>query len=236
MIAIVEDSNESILGKFFNSGVVKDQIIFAKSNSNLVAEIMKVDESEDIIIFLDINPWNRQLFSLYQRIYSKLENTRGRAIILPIVCAEYNLLLSLKSREVLIKDMDLYKLVFDKENGGEFRKYSCRSYEKFCKYVLDTGVVDKVSTLCSNNPNHLYYTDENCDLWSVEKRLLEFYKHYRVVPINFKLSNSNKIEGFEEVYNIHCYMVEEYNKWAKVVNSSNLIRVQKYDAVFGVRK
>ena len=233
MKCILEDGANSLLSQFFMRGVHQDKIIFAESNSLIMSRLLELPTDEDVIIFLDMNPWNKQLRSIYMGLNDRLKNKRRRAIIIPIVCAEYNLLIGIKQRSDLIKDTDMYKIILNKELGADCQKYKCKNYEKFCKLVLEEGVVDKVSSSISINPYKKYYTDEDCDIWGMEKRLLEFYRGYRVLTLDTDIVKGSVPITFNQVFEIHKQCVHNYNNWAINVGlKGRSIPEQRYSNVF----
>lgn len=224
---IIEDDKDSVLSKFFKAGTETAAVIFAGANTRLYECAKEI--TDDAVVFLDMNPWNSQLWRLYNSLYEKAKNFRSRLILLPIVCAEYNLLYGIKDRNDLVINNDMYRLILHKEQGKLFNKFGCNTYEKFCKKVLNTGMVEELSTL--PDKSHLYYIDEAFDTWNLEYRRYRFYMGYRVVPADLSPLGAKEVT-FKDVFEIHLSMVDSYNEWVSAVGSEYFIKPQKYTEVF----
>lgn len=208
MIFIFEDKAESPLSKLYTD-LYKDcndlEIIYSNGNGGLYNRINeRFRESSDyIVVFIDVVPDNIETIRLYRRLYRIFEYSQStkRVFIMPIICAEYNYMLSL--------DLELATDLNEVRNCIELSldNYSSnfKNYEKYCKHV-----VKNCFDICVGDRSNFKYTEANCDsaccrfkncreIKRVDKavRLVTKYPVFFELPINSnkytELSNYNDL-------------------------------------------
>lgn len=237
---LFEDNENADLSVLFRECVEDTSCIYyAYGNGKLKSVCNEIAKDNDfVIVFMDIVPDNRTTRKLYHDLRREFTKA-GNCIIMPILCAEHLFLESIKDKPELFINYDETKRclsgcnVADSEWLCELNKqkgFKKTSYEKYCKNIIRFNT----SRACLNpasedikGSGYYYRNNCGCDNCAEQSQLqlksLKYVVQYKVIP---ELKISQKIEkiGFEELFDIHDEMVENYNKFVlEYLNNLDLV-------------
>ena len=250
MFYIFEDRKTSDTAFIFNKGYpsnVVENFIYSSGAPNISNEIdilLKKESKPDFIIFMDLIPGNRSIQGNYMRLVKKIraleQANKCRGIIIPIICAEYYIVKALVKQGILINNQST-KLCVDKgiytqssilQENDALMNY-CKSFEKYCKKVLEFQGIHKCSTPSNKDKREegLYYKYDctsscilydspirlknnlKCNIISLVEKASYILKEYPIIPKGSLVFSINDIENYDEIINIHRRLVDEFNEW-----------------------
>lgn len=142
-MVIFEDYDKSSISSLLYH-VYGRNIVFASGNEKLELEIDKaLKRGLDVVCYVDCVPDNPDSVVLYNSLRESYYGN-NRVNILNIPCIEFIILQVLINLQVLPKNADTQKFI-DSVNGKEI-EYSAKSYERFCK-----GVLNSTKKICLRN-------------------------------------------------------------------------------------
>jgi len=253
---IFEDDERDIISVFFRQAYPNEkseEFIYARGNANIEDKIKYQLENtvEEIVVFLDMVPGNREIIKEYRR-YSKISRDNGyRVIILPIVCAEYYLIKSLKDTIAVESNIgvdicinkDVY---FDSPLiQSEQDKVFCRNFEKYCKLILIKNMKYCAShsgkTICDAYGAYYLedcicrYSDDECrqNKDKIEKAV-EFIREYPCVP-NGSYDKKMKELSLQDVWSIHKMLVDEFNQMNDKYMETDVENANRYKHISEIK-
>lgn len=228
---IFEDYADDILSLLFKKAYQPesaDKFIYAEGNGNLEFETKKcLKETEDIIIvYLDTIPCNETVTNIYTKLRDLSIANNYRVIVFNIVCAEYYFIKSIYSSNLFVNregvdlcvnrdfylDSTLLKTRKDKKK--------VKTFEKFCKFIMDNSLIDCARTGNRNNNIYpSYYTKDclcsnsinDCVEKSLKYKAFSYINQYPCVPSEGFLGRLNKILSLEGLWQVHRSLVNDYN-------------------------
>lgn len=176
MIYIFEDGPGQSLQKLILQCYPKDRfnndIFFTSGNRNILAKLDELIGSgrttEDIVIYLDLVPDNKNTRLVYQQLDKEYKNKFRRLIVLPIPCIEYYYIIAQQRQERFIKDPKSVNIAIHRgwhQNSQLKSQYEDRrtywQFEKFCKLVVKRGLIDCLHNWTANT-HHIEYFQTHC--------------------------------------------------------------------------
>lgn len=237
MKIIFEDNKKDVLCKLYlvtylNKSVQGD-FIFAEGNAkafNKTKELLK-DSTEDIVMFLDMPPGNRDAIKIYKELRIEANNTDERLIVFPIPCFEYYFIISICNSEWLFNSMDGIQTCIDK---GYFRNESLleteedkryvTTFEKYCKLILKKSVIDCVKHCNMGNGYYgLYYTQDclcnkrliECKSKELKDKSRDMLLKFPCFPLDSGISGVRKLNK-QQLWAIHDRLVAEFNRMTEL--------------------
>lgn len=131
---IFEDSDNAPISQFLKK-VFGEEVIFSSSNSNLHRCIERYARTEKcVLVFLDYVYDNRRTYSVYREL-EFYEDIYSNVFIVKIPCIEYIALLTLIDMGI-VRDTNLVNKFVESTKHRVVHEE--KSYEKFCKKVLNS--------------------------------------------------------------------------------------------------
>lgn len=174
LFLVFEDSHHSTLSTFYRSAYIGRQsdlkFEYANSSDNLmnkIDEIANLNPDSKIFAFVDLIPDNRKTVSAFTKLWNSIAHVyAGRAICFPTVCAEYNLLKTIQSTDLIL---DKYRIDIDKcislidypEVKSRYKKH-VTNLEQLCKHFSQNALVKCASLSTSKSERMYYYSDCKC--------------------------------------------------------------------------
>jgi len=233
---IFEDHPSNMLATLFREGYsveVAHNFHYTKGNGKIFSYIQKhFKEEEDIIVFLDMPPGNSGVVDVYDSLLS-LSRTYTSLVIIPIICMEYYLLLSVrKSHLVTVSNWVDTCLQFGYAGDtspnilvGEDPQKNL-TFEKFCKLVTRKALAQclRVGTLSQSEDRYrpYYYEDCICGTQHVTHNCLQCTRKDKAralisaLPIRpaYRDGTPEEIVAKQNYLLKQKELVEEYNKRA----------------------
>lgn len=229
-----EDHEDSLLPSFF-LGAYNDvcRFTFSKGKDNLVPLVeayLESTEQETALVYLDTvvdNPYTVQNYADLRALSIQHDY---RCIVLPIVCAEFYYLQSLKDSG-LVKDADIYNVCLEKRYYRthpylqSHSKGSYSTFERLCKFLCDQNLYKCASVARDGKtkcPPHRY-TKEDChcsgaypqcreiDLQDKRRNFLRAY-HYIPRGAGYK---DLRVGSADDAWAAHRELVQQYNTWVE---------------------
>lgn len=236
---LVEDKSDSPFVKLFNLayGDTADVLYCSATNTKLKRMARKLAQGGNtVIVYMDMVPDNKDLFTLYSKLFELYSDEGLDVIIMPIVCAEYQFIRSVVGlngpifstvglKEILTKSPD-YKsspLV----QGHSADRY--KTFEKFCKLFCDCSLsrgccsVDaKSSGRSVSKPyfsaNCYDRTHDCCKICNTSLSLFEkaqrYVAQYPVIPYIGSTLNNGSVLSMNGIIQVSRRLVNEYNQMA----------------------
>lgn len=235
MIYIFEDREADIISKLFKAAydeVVYSKFIYANGNGSIISIVDEQLENtqEDIAIFLDMIPGNKDIVKIYHSLKKRYITSKGRVLVLPIVCSEYYFLKSIASTNLLKVNKNVIDtcinrgVYFNSEiiQTEEDRRF-CKNFEKFCKLILIKGVIECAKHSRGYGVNEcssygVYYTTDckcknplhNCKDMQLLEKSIRLLSEYPCVPRGNK--GSNRALSSDDMIQIHRELVDSFNE------------------------
>lgn len=144
---LLEDNENSQLGRLLKHYYNSDNLYFSRSNSRLFKKCCSIYEKYDmVLIFFDLSPSNSKLIDVLEDLSTKLacEQMLDKVHIVPIICSEFIYLNS------LIEYLGVNIADFSISNTINYHK-SC---EKYYKHILEDKV--NVGEYSKNEADYFY--------------------------------------------------------------------------------
>ena len=199
---IFEDSNKSPISRLLVQ-LMGSKCTFAKRNENMADIIYQyLDSGEDIVCYVDCVPDNKDLIDLYNELKA-IFRLYPQVHILRIPCIEFIALQVCLSLNALDRNNPDVKKFYASLVGDEI-DYKAKSYERFCK-----GVLNSSRKLCVRNTEQYglmnfiswYESDCDCDDIRFSKNCSRYSLLQKVLALAYYIpyyENSKKIESFVE--------------------------------------
>lgn len=220
---IFEDSKDDAISMLFEALYDKDTIenfVYSNGNGNLTNELDNINENEDVVVFLDLVPDNRDTVRIYNKVVRYKKKFKS-FIVFPIPCREYYYIKSLFMTQAMIEsclssiqsclDMNYYKDSDILSDGDK-----ARTFEKFCKIVAIKGFID-----CAKlTGRKIDYFETNCicidnskctNEYDIKSKLRSILAAYMCVPSGSGCDGVKKLSK-EECIDIHNSLVQQYNE------------------------
>lgn len=220
---VFEDSKDDVISILFEAlydDNITKNFIYSNGNGNIVNELDAIDEGEDVAVFLDLVPDNRDTVRIYNKVLGYKKKFRY-FIVFPIPCREYYYIKSLFMTQAMIPDhLNSIKSCLDISYYADSSILSendrARTFEKFCKIVAIKGFID-----CAKlTGRKLEYFEHDCvcsssrsctEEYSVQFKLRSILAAYMCVPARSNC-NERKALSREECVDIHNRLVKQYNE------------------------
>ena len=237
MIFVFEDNGNSVFSKLFRSCYkIEFSSDFIYSESICKAHVLVTNllehTSDNILLFMDLVPDNIELRRLYLKLRILSIKNNYRLIIIPIPCVEYEFIKSVSDLvdNEYVSTCVNYEPYFHLIN--KFKEPSrIKSFEKFCKNVVKEKLLKCMSTNTDVNPKYTYYS-EDCKVLTLLEKSNEFVKQFPLFPRNSSIEDKVSLD-YEEVWDIHRYCINEYNKAVNMFNAR--MNTDKYKLVSSIR-
>lgn len=171
-------------------------------------------------MFLDVNPWSKQLFQIFNKMCNWIRRSGWHYIVIPIVCSEYNYLQSLPERYLRDKSVLLKLAAVREEKSFSFEGIT--TYEGYCKWCTKHLTVELASV------------DEKIDVpvyhFTRTATLLEWSRYveqYGVCPIQKGIMDGNPVLSVKDICTYQNAVVDSFNEWAEYVTISHNIKLRK---------
>lgn len=235
MIFIFEDHPDSDISVLYRSAYNEDilrQFVYAKGNGNLEYEVRHylLNTSENVIVFMDMIPGNRACNRIYNKLKLIARKNNYRVIILPIICAEFYMIKSIRNMNLFIDVQEVINCL-DKQphflsnlmKDADIAKY-CKNFEKYCKFILKYNVKNNCLKPFNQEQgkNGEYYRSacrcsvatEECDQLQLVDKAINLLYAYKYVPSGSRVVNVENLTE-NEMWNVHRKLVDEYNIFVK---------------------
>lgn len=250
MIYIFEDNAEDIQSRFFVQGYPKEiskDFIYAKGNGNIynIAENYLKTTSEYIVSYLDTIPGNKEIWTIYNKLRALSLKYNCRLIVLPLICAEYYLVKSLKDTQVLLdntgvdicinKDIYMDSPLLKTQQDIEF----CKNFEKYCKLILMKNLKE-----CANhsgkedndNYGNYYLKDCICNVgepFCKEERncdkVQRYLRQFEYIPENSYIETVKLT--VDELWEVHRNLVTIFNEMVEYYAKNDNVTMKKYKKI-----
>lgn len=248
MIYIFEDHPNADISILFKSGYsteIADKFIYSKGNGNLVnkAEDKLVNTTEQIVVFMDVIPGSKDCRTIYQRLCKLSKDNSNRVIVLPIICAEYYMIKS-------IKNDNLFEDTQERDNCAQKqphllsqfmkdadKKRFCKNFEKYCKCILKYHVrkscIKPYNT--ETNVNGEYYrvdcicsdADDMCRQETLLQKAIDLLAEYPCIPKGSKAQNLKALSD-KDAWDMHRKLVDEHNAFSDKYKAIDTNACNKY--------
>lgn len=230
---VFEDYIKDVLPSFYMLHFMDAKFIkWIGGNGHLLNYVTENKLFGDVyeIIYIDYNPWNKDIASIYSKMCKVIRRFGYHYIIIPIVCIEYQYLKSIDEKYLLDKDL-LVKLK-EVKSLSEIVNDDIKTYEQYCKYCAEKLVIDIASVDVDINKDLSYFKldtfgDKLDDKW------IKFIMSYSIcpyasgLPINYL--NNLSILSFEEIMDIHSKCIDYCIKWKNSVETDVKKELRKID-------
>lgn len=224
---IFEDYEKEVLPSFYMSFFSDNKnIIWTGGNGHLLNYIRKHELYGDnyAIVFLDYNPWNRQIYDIYRKMLAIIRRFGYHYIIIPICCLEYQYLKSL-DKEFLL-DINIIDSINSIKSVDEVRTDKITTFESYVKQCASNFVTVDASIDVTQNSTLKYFTHDTY-VESLLNRWARFIITFSVFPA---ISNIQGIDdlyiktivflSLEDILKIHCKTIELCNLWISSTNNN----------------
>lgn len=182
---VFEDYIDNVLPKFYRRYYGnKNNLIWTSSNSRMWTRVrdnpVLGDDYE--ILFLDFNPWNKNIVILFNLMSKQIRRKGYHYIIIPIVCSEYKYLISLDDKYLVNKDIIRHLIGITSSSEFVDKSKNVITYEDYCKCLAEECVVD-IAKLCIDNMVEPVYCIEDTLGDSLYSKWLSFIFAFDVFPI-----------------------------------------------------
>lgn len=255
MIYVFEDDERDPLPQLFMKAYdhqISSTFIYTRGNGNIYNNVVNLlGSGENVVVYLDTIPGNDSTRRLYVRLGRLSRQNNNRLIVLPIIGAEYYFIKSVQHENVVTspKDIDICvnrKAYFQSQLLSEPKeKKYCKSYERYCKIILEKAVLDCIRN-AKDDGNNLYfrwYYEKNCKCGNSlpscsEKELLkkaeDFVKSFPYVPEGSIALDAKGLPR-DDIWLIHRNLVDEHNELCRElrqkdpdISRKNLYKEIKY--------
>lgn len=251
MIYIFEDHPDADISILFKSAYSDDKIknfIYAKGNGNLVDNVKDslLKTTDMIVVFLDTIPGNKDCYSLYREISFISKKNNYRIVILPIVCAEYYMIMSIKDTSMIKDFMEIDRCIRKEPHITSClmeyidKARYCKNFEKYCKYLLKYNAVkDCIKPYNkSSDINGEYYRKNclcqkntvDCIQKTLSEKAISLLAAYKYVPSGSIAVNVKNLTE-EEIWDIHRELVDEYNDFTDKYILADSKALNKYKKI-----
>lgn len=209
-----EAYEDSVSNKFIYTGGVRELYLMFKD----LVEHHKIDEA---CIFIDIGLLNINTVVYYRKIANVIEDNRVKAIVIPIICAEYYAILSNIEFAVDIEAVNVvincneYKNTSYYLNSSKQRNMS--TFEKFSKFVLANCFKCCFNKKQIEDTTLGRYFEEDCDCedcdirYSLCLKATNMLAKYPCVPYHVKSMSRFVSLSLDELYELHIGLVDRIN-------------------------
>ena len=222
MTFVFEDNQKQILSAFYEQAFPAEitcNFMYANGSSAIVSKIQENLEVEDnIVVFLDVNPYNSKLLRNYQGLY-KLSKQYHRLLVMPMISREHAFLRSLLVKGV-VRSEDIKSAVYD---------YACPgglNLEQYCKELCRNALPECMRTdvsvsKCAELRPYFY---EDCGVqssictptcavtFSVTDKAMAFAGQFPVLPSLGGLT-------YADLFDLHCSLVNWYNDLSRLLHA-----------------
>lgn len=233
MKVIFEDDGNDLLSKLFRYAY-KDtsNFIYVHGNSNIISAVNNLAVKEHVYVYIDSVPANTNIKGIYKNLVS-LANHRGNMLIFPIVCSEYYFIKAFGN----IQDSDINVCISKGNyfNTGAFHndRVYCRTFEKYCKYLIRHNVMNCMSHDVRNPEYGTFYTKDclckysevACRQMSLIEKSVTYISQYDCVPSGSTGSIKTPVNN---LYDIHVKLVDEFNSFSSYLKSVDTRKDVKY--------
>lgn len=220
---IFEDSKDDAISILFEALYDKNilrNFIYSNGNGNLANELDRLDENEDVAVFLDLVPDNRDTVRIYNKIIGYKKRFKS-FIVFPIPCREYYYIKSLFMTQAMIQGyLDSIKSCLDinyyKDSDILSDGDRARTFEKFCKIVAIKGFID-----CAKlTGRKIEYFENDCvctnnngcaNEYTIKIKLRSILAAYMCVSSGSNCEGCKKLSR-DECMDIHNELVQQYNE------------------------
>ena len=230
---IFEDKKDDLISILFARGYSDiSDFIYANGNGNIIGIVNRLlGIGEDACVFLDTIPGNDSKYRIYKDLRLISMKNGYRVIVMPIVCAEYYFIKSIANKTKLFKTCTGVEECLNKRFYGEScllhtagKNYAakCKNFEKYCKLILMTTVIDCVRHSRLNNSHYgEYYTNScpcnrtysRCENAPILHKSLDLLSQYPCVPSKSCAGSNNTRElSADEIWDVHRKLVREFNE------------------------
>lgn len=222
---VFEDSRSDALSKIFESAYFAEttsNFIYCNGNGNIAKELAKIDPEEDVVVFLDVVPDNKDTARLYRNL-TEFKKRFKRFIIFPIPCREYYYIKSMSGTQAVIDtyrnsitrclNMDYY--TDDTIIETETDRKHIKNFEKFCKVVAIKAFIDCAKLTGST----IRYFEHDCmcnspidkckKVESIENKLFRLLSAYMCVPSGSRIGKKESIT-WDDCIKINNLLVDMY--------------------------
>lgn len=250
MIYIFEDNADDIQCQFFAQGYPKEiskDFVYAKGNGNIygIAEHYLKTTSEYVIAYLDTIPGNKEIWTIYNKLRALSLKYDCRFIVMPLICAEYYLVKSLRNTQVMVDntgvDICINKAVYMDSPLLKTQEdiVFCKNFEKYCKLILIKNLKE-----CANhsgkadNPNYgnYYLKDCICNIGEIScseemnrDKVQRYLSQFEYIPENSCIEKP--IFTPDELWEIHRNLVVSFNKMVEYYAKNDTITLKKYKKI-----
>ena len=231
MIYIFEDHPDADISILFKSAYSNDKLsnfVYAEGNGNLIDEVNDylLKTSDMIVVFLDTIPGNKDCYFIYREISLISKKNNYRIVILPIVCAEYYMIKSLKDTGMIKDSLETNRCIEKKPHiTSNLMAYAdkaryCKNFEKYCKYILKYNAAkqclkpynkeDDINGEYYRETCGCYKATADCMNKSLSEKAISLLAAYRYVPSG-RIAENVKNLTEKEIWDIHRALVDEYN-------------------------
>ena len=242
MIYVFEDDGRDRYSELFNELYTKDKIktfVNAGGNGNLetVCKNILISVEDNVIVFMDIVPDNTAIRRIYYNLKVLSAKYDNRLIILPIICAEYNFIQTVKH---LITDQEVLQRCINKQPYYDLiPKFSnqdfIKNFERFCKAIIYDFAKDCIKSKESNNERYNFYFKQDCPCnkpnsecmqLSIKQKALNYACSFPCIPGDAKIKNYTRLT-IDDLWNIHRECIIEINKMIDNFNTVSIKKISK---------
>lgn len=252
MIYIFEDKEDDILSRLFRKSYsieATNKFVYSNGNGMIIKTVEEYlkEIQEEICVFLDTIPGNDSIHRIYSVLRLMSMQNNFRIVVMPIVCTEYYFIKSIADKGYLFKgSSDIGYCI----NRGYYRdskiyleadetyKVKCNNFEKYCKLILMTCVIDCVKHSRKDNTSYGRYYEQDCKCASslnecIDRELnlksYELLRQYPCVPGNSDIKSENKKEiNNDKMWIVHRKLVEEFNKMSDMYSEKDISSKYKH--------
>ena len=238
---VFEDGATAKLSRLFQEAYKPESradICYADGNGKILSfiiRLLKNNPNENVVAFVDTIYDNEKTIETYNALatyahYVKLQN-RIQVIAIPIICAEYYMLMSLEEFGIIDSNSKEYSAL-SAMNGWnniptsvDISRYNIHSFENFCKWYLNhlaPGCTRGVQYIRSDGLNsNTYYTHkcpcgykcENTIDIPLEAKALEYVMQYPCYPRGVKEMKGVKssVRGVDDMITLNHMKCAEIN-------------------------
>lgn len=250
MIYIFEDHPDADISVLFKSAYSDNKVnsfVYAEGNGNLIDKVnYYLSKTTDmIVVFMDTVPGNKYCYDIYREISFISKKNNYRIVILPIVCAEYYMIKSLKDTDMIKNPMETDRCIRKEPHitsslmGYADKARYCKNFEKYCKYLLKYNAAKDCLKPYNkiNDVNGEYYRETcecqkatvDCVQKTLSEKAIRLLVAYKYVPSgSIALNVKNLTE--KEIWDVHRELVDEYNDFTDkyiLVDSKALNKYKK---------
>lgn len=248
MIYIFEDNSNADISKLFRVGYTEDihkKFVYAQGNGNITKYVMQNIYKEDfIIVYMDMIPGNLDCVTIYKDLRTLSYENNFKIIVIPIVCAEYYMLKSLKDKMYLFKDENEVRRCIDKvphisskiAKDDRYKNY-CKNFEKYCKILLKFETTKECIKPFNikESKNGQYYREDciceiNSELCTNDSLISKCYKlwlEYKYIPFRGIIDKEKNV-NIEGSWEAHRELVEQYNNFVSEYRKLDTNNLSKY--------